>query len=86
MKIDQYTRIMTAVRGQWILSVCGTAVTSHVKRGLQAGRSADRRTPRLNMKINLLPSGHCPCRVTLQEWLTCMLMHSVLSSLTKLTD
>lgn len=77
MKIDQYTRIMTAVRGQWT-SVCGTVVTSHVKRGLQTGHSADRQTPRLNMKINLLLSGHCPCRVTLQEWLTCMLMHSVL--------
>lgn len=46
MKIDQYLRIMTAVRVQWILSVCGTAVTSYVKRGLQEGHGADRHNAR----------------------------------------
>lgn len=44
MKIDQCTRIMSAARGQWILSVRGRGVTYCVKRGLQAGHSADRQT------------------------------------------
>lgn len=35
MKIDEYTIIMTGVRHLWILSVCGRAMTSPVKRGLQ---------------------------------------------------
>lgn len=62
LKIDQYMRIMTAVRGQWILRVRGRAATIHGKRGLQAGHGADRHTPEPNAKINLLRRGHCPCR------------------------
>lgn len=62
MKIERCMRIMTSVRDQRILSVCGRAVTSRVERGLQGGhRQTDTHTARLNMKINLLLRGQCPC-------------------------
>lgn len=56
-------RIMTAIRAQCVWQ-------TRVKRGLQSGHCADRHTPGLNMKINSLLRGHCPCRVnnTAGKW------------------